>query len=164
MPNYCPRCGKKVGQTHRFCPCCGNQLGNRGIGQMKEMGKAAPGSAHLEAIAIESNQVKNLSYASMAGFGALALISLLTNSGLGFLLGAAFAGGVYFFVLKKYTEGDYSTCSIAAMVIAIAAGLIGLVVLPYSPILGLVDILPAIPLFYVWRDLKDGQVNPHAKG
>lgn len=159
MLNFCPRCGERVKQGNRFCSHCGHQLTKEGAEPKVRKEKISGSSAAIATVTVEENRVKNLCYASMAGFGALALISLFSNSGLGFLLGAAFGCAVYFLVLKKYNEGDYGTCAIAAMVVAIATGIIGLVVLSHSPVLGLVDILPAVPLFYVWRDVKDRQID-----
>jgi len=151
MP-FCPNCGKEVGTDSVFCPSCG----------FKSKGaQKGPSQATLQrkrtAAGVGGLNTRTYMLISTAGFGALALLSLVWSNGLGFILAAALSAALYFWGLKKLDAGDPETAKITSLIVGVLGGVIGLAILlagGRGQFIGAVDILVAVPAFLAWHELE----------
>ena len=94
---------------------------------------------------------------STAGFGALALLSLIWANSMSFILAAALCAALYFWGLKKLDLGDTETAKKTSLIVGVLGGVIGLAVLlsaGRSSFIGALDILVAVPAFLAWHELE----------
>ena len=91
---------------------------------------------------------------STAGFGALALLSLLTRDSLGFILSAALCAALYFWGLKKLDLGDTEIAKKTSLIVGVLGGVLGLAFLLAGSFIGAIDILVAVPAFLAWYELE----------
>jgi len=94
---------------------------------------------------------------STAGFGALALLSLIWGNSMGFILSAALCAALYFWGLKKLDLGDMEIAKKTSLIVGVLGGVIGLAVLlsaGRSGFIGAIDILVAIPAFLAWHEME----------
>ena len=92
---------------------------------------------------------------SIAGLGALALLSLMTGDSLGFIISAALCAVLYFLGMKKFEEGDKDAAKKIFLIVAVLTGVVGFAVLLMGRFLGAVDILVAIPIFMAWNEMEE---------
>ncbi|MEA1965486.1 MAG: zinc-ribbon domain-containing protein [Candidatus Aerophobetes bacterium] len=151
MP-FCPNCGKEVGADVAFCPSCGFKL--------KDTQKS-PSQATFQRkgrmLSEGGLNTKTYMLISTAGFGALALLSLLMGNSMGFILAAALSAALYFWGLKKLDMGDTETAKKTSLIVGVLGGVIGLAVLlsaGRSSFIGAIDILVAIPAFLAWHEME----------
>jgi len=151
MP-FCPNCGKEVGTDVTFCPSCGFKL----KGTQKSPFQA---SFQRKGMAAGKGGLNTKTYMliSTAGFGALALLSLVWGNSLGFILAAALSAALYFWGLKKLDIGDTETAKKTSLIVGVLGGVIGLAVLlsaGRSSFIGALDILVAVPAFLAWHEME----------
>ncbi len=151
MP-FCPNCGKEAGTDSVFCASCGSKL----KGEQKSPSQA---SFQKKSVPVSAGGLDAKTYIliSVAGFGALALLSLLWSNGLGFILCVALSAALYFWGLKKLDVGDTATAKITSLIVGVLGGVIGLAILlagGRGQFIGAVDILVAVPAFLAWHELE----------
>jgi len=152
MP-FCPNCGKEVSMDSVFCPSCGSEL---------KGGKKSSSQASFQrkgtAAGVGGLDTRTYMLISTAGFGALALLSLVMGDSLGFILCAALCAALYFWGLKKLDTGDTATAKITSLIVGVLGGVVGLAILltvqTAGRSLGAVAILVAIPAFLAWHQLE----------
>jgi len=147
MP-FCPNCGKEVDADVVFCPSCGFNL----KGAQKKSPSHAPSQG--KGIATGGLNAKTYLLISTAGFGALALLSLMTRDSLGFILSAALCAVLYFWGLKKLDIGDTEITKKTSLIVGVLGGVLGLAFLLAGSFVGAIDILVAIPPFLAWHELE----------
>jgi len=150
MP-FCPNCGKEVGADLAFCSSCGFKL----KGEQKVSSQT---SAEKKGIVAGEGGLNAKTYMliATAGFGALALLSLMTRDSLGFILSAALCGALYFWGLKKLDSADTATAKKTSLIVGVLGGVLGLAILLAGQFTGAVAILVAVPAFLAWRQLETG--------
>jgi hypothetical protein len=177
MP-FCPQCGNRVEEDHRFCTACGNPLSppsskesfrSREREEMQEERKEeeirripadppgrSSGSSFGKAFAQSSGEsALTLGWISVASLGGLALVSLLFQDVLGFVLALGFAVGAYALVLKPLQRGNAAAALLPALVISVVVSLIGVAVLLVTrSMMGLLDVAAALPGYLLWKELR----------
>ena len=148
MP-FCPNCGKEVGTDSAFCPSCGFKL----KGVKKSPSQASSQRKEMTA-GVGGLNTRTYMLISTAGFGALALLSLMMRDSLGFILSAALCAALYFWGLKKLDTGDSATAKKTSLIVGVLGGVIGLAILLAGQFLGAVAILVAVPAFLAWHQLE----------
>jgi len=148
MP-FCPNCGKEINVDLVFCSSCGFKL--KGVQK-----SSSQSSSPRKRMAVAKGGLDTRTYLliSTAGFGALALLSLLTRDSLGFILSAALCAALYFWGLKKLDLGDMEIAKKTSLIVGVLGGVLGLAFLLAGSFVGAVDILVAIPAFLAWRELE----------
>jgi len=147
--SFCPNCGKKIEGEVTFCPSCGFKL----KGEQKTPSlTSSPGKGRI----ISGGGLNTRTYMiiSIAGLGALALLSLMMGDSLGFIISAALCAILYFLGMKKLEEGDKDTAKRTFLIVAVLTGVVGFAVLLMGRFFGAVDILVAIPIFMTWNELE----------
>jgi len=148
MP-FCPNCGKEINVDSVFCSSCGFEL--------KEVQKSSSqSSSPMKRMAVAKGGLNAKTYLliSTAGFGALALLSLLTRDSLGFILSAALCAALYFWGLKKLDLGDTEIAKKTSLIVGVLGGVLGLAFLLAGSFIGAIDILVAVPAFLAWHELE----------
>ena len=177
MP-FCPQCGNRVEESHRFCTSCGNSLSpspskdsfrTREREGMQEERKEeeirripadppgrSSGSSFGKAFTQSSGEsALTLGWISVASLGGLALVSLLFQDVLGFVLALGFAGGAYALVLKPLQKGNAAEALLPALVISVVVSLIGVAVLLVTrSMMGILDVAAALPGYLLWKELR----------
>lgn len=148
MP-FCPNCGKEVGTDSVFCPSCGLKL----KGAQKSSSQATF-QRKKTAAGVGGLNTKTYILIATAGFGALALLSLMMRDSLGFLLSAALCAVLYFLGLKKLDMGDTATAKKTSLIVGVLGGVLGLAILLAGQFIGAIDILVAVPAFLAWHELE----------
>ena len=148
MP-FCPNCGKEINVDSVFCSSCGFEL--KGV-QKSSSQSSSPGKRM--AVAKGGLNAKTYLLISTAGFGALALLSLLTRDSLGFILSAALCAALYFWGLKKLDLGDTEIVKKTSLIVGVLGGVLGLAFLLAGSFVGAVSILVAVPAFLAWHELE----------
>ncbi len=148
MP-FCPNCGKEINVDSVFCSSCGFEL--KGVQK-----SSSQSSSPRKRIAVAKGGLDAKTYLliSTAGFGALALLSLLTRDSLGFILSAALCAALYFWGLKKLDLGDTEIAKKTSLIVGVLGGVLGLAFLLVGSFVGAVSILVAVPAFLAWHELE----------
>jgi hypothetical protein len=138
--SFCPNCGKKNEDKVTFCPSCGFNL----KGEQKKGRIVSGGGLNTRTYMI----------ISVAGLGALALLSLMMGDSLGFIISAALCAVLYFLGMKKFEEGDKDAAKRIFLIVGVLTGVVGFAVLLMGKFFGAVDILVAIPIFMTWNEIE----------
>jgi len=146
--SFCPNCGKEISSDSAFCPSCGFNL--KGI---KRTSSSVSSSKATTTEKVRPD-VKTYMLISVAGLGAVALLSIMIKDSLGFIVCAALSGALYFWGMKKLEEGDKTTAKRTSLIIGIIGGVIGLAVLLAGQFVGVIDILVVVPAFLAWYKLE----------
>jgi len=149
---FCPNCGKEINADSVFCSSCGFKL----KGAQKSSSQS---SSPRKRMAVAKGGLNTRTYLliSTAGFGALALLSLIWANSMSFILAAALCAALYFWGLKKLDLGDTETAKKTSLIVGVLGGVIGLAVLlsaGRSSFIGALDILVAVPAFLAWHELE----------
>jgi len=147
--SFCPNCGKKVEGEVTFCPSCGFNLKG---GQKSSSPASSPGKGRI----VSGGGLNTRSYMiiSVAGLGALALLSLMMGDSIGFIISAALCAVLYFLGMKKFEEGDKDAAKRIFLIIAVLTGVVGFAIIVMGRFFGAVDILVAIPIFMTWNEME----------
>ena len=147
--SFCPNCGKKIEGKVTFCPSCGFNLKGE---QENSSPTSSPGKGKI----ISGGGLNTRTYMiiSVAGLGALALLSLMMGDSLGFIISAALCAVLYFLGMKKFEEGDKDAAKKIFLIVAVLTGVVGFAVLVMGKFFGAVDILVTIPIFMAWNEME----------
>ena len=147
--SFCPNCGKKIESEVTFCPSCGFNLKGE---QKNSSPTSSPGKGRI----VSGGGLNTRTYMiiSVAGLGALALLSLMTGESIGFIISAALCAVLYFLGMKKFEEGDKDTAKRTFLIVAVLTGVVGFAVIVMGKSFGVVDILVAIPIFMAWNEME----------
>jgi len=147
--SFCPNCGKKIEGEVTFCPSCGFKLKGEQKGSFPT---SSPGKGRI--VSGSGLNTRTYMIISVAGLGALALLSLMMGDSLGFIISAALCAVLYFLGMKKFEEGDKDAAKKIFLIVAVLTGVVGFAVLLMGRFLGAVDILVAIPIFMAWNEME----------
>ena len=147
--SFCPNCGKKIEGKVTFCPSCGFNLKGE---QKNSSPTSSPGKGRI----VSGGGLNTRTYMiiSVAGLGALALLSLMMGDSLGFTISAALCAVLYFLGMKKFEEGDKDAAKRIFLIVAVLTGVVGFAVVVMGKFFGVVDILVAIPIFMAWNEME----------
>ena len=147
--SFCPSCGKKIEGEVTFCPSCGFNLKGE---QKSSSTTSSPGKDRI----VSGGGLNTRTYMiiSVAGLGALALLSLMMGDSLGFIISAALCAVLYFLGMKKFEEGDKDAAKKIFLIVAVLTGVVGFAVIVMGKFFGVVDILVAIPIFMTWNEME----------
>jgi len=147
--SFCPNCGKKIEGEITFCPSCGFKL-------QGEQEGSSPTSSPAKGRIVSGGGLNTRTYMiiSIAGLGALALLSLMMSDSLGFIISAALCAVLYFLGMKKFEEGDRDAAKKIFLIIAVLTGILGFAFIVMSNFFGAVDIIVAIPIFMAWNEME----------
>jgi len=147
--SFCPNCGKKIEGEVAFCPSCGFNLKG---GQEN----SSPTSSTSKGRIVSGGGLNTRTYMiiSVAGLGALALLSLMMGDSLGFIISAALCAVLYFLGMKKFEEGDKDSAKRIFLIVGVLTGVVGFAVLLMGKFFGAVDILIAVPIFMTWNEME----------
>ncbi len=149
--SFCPNCGKKIEGDVSFCPSCGFSLKGE---QKNSSPSSSPGKSKIKSGS--GSNTKTYMIISVAGLGALALLSLMIGDSLGFIIAAALCAVLYFLGMKKFEEGEQDSAKKIFLIVAILTGVVGLAILLMGNFIGAIDILIAIPVFMAWNEMEKG--------
>jgi len=138
--SFCPNCGKKNEDKVTFCPSCGFNL----KGEQKKGRIVSGGGLNTRTYMI----------ISVAGLGALAILSLMTRDSVGFIISAALCAVLYFLGMKKFEEGDKDSAKKMFLIVAVLTGILGFAFIVMSNFFGAVDIIVAVPIFMAWNEME----------
>ncbi len=147
--SFCPNCGKKIEGEVTFCPSCGFNLKGK---QKNSYPTSSPGKGRI--ISVGGLNTRTYMIISVAGLGALALLSLMMGDSLGFIISAALCAVLYFLGMKKFEEGDKDSAKRIFLIVGVLTGVVGFAVLLMGKFFGAVDILVAIPIFMTWNEME----------
>jgi len=147
--SFCPNCGKKIEGEVTFCPSCGFNL----KGEQKG---SSPNSSPAKGRIVSGSGLNTRTYMiiSVAGLGALAILSLMTGDSIGFIISAALCAVLYFLGMKKFEEGDKDSAKKIFLIVAVLTGILGFAFIVMGNFFGAVDILVAIPIFMAWNEME----------
>ena len=147
--SFCPNCGKKIKGKVTFCPSCGFNLKGE---QKNSSTTSSPEKGRI----VSGGGLNTRTYMiiSVAGLGALALLSLMMGDSLGFIISAALCAVLYFLGMKKFEEGDKDAAKRIFLIVAVLTGVVGFAVVVMGKFFGVVDILVAIPIFMAWNEME----------
>jgi len=100
------------------------------------------------------DETRNYMLFGLAGLGGLAVMSLLVSNSLGLILAGALAAAAYFLAFRKLEEGDLEGAKNSSLIIGIVIGVIGLAVVLMRDMMGILDIVVAVPFLMAWNALK----------
>jgi len=138
--SFCPNCGKKNESKVTFCSSCGFNL----KGEQRKGRIVSGGGLNTRTYMI----------ISVAGLGALAILSLMTKDIPGFLISAALCAVLYFLGMKKFEEGDKDSAKRIFLIVAVLTGILGFAFMVMGIFFGAVDIIVAIPIFMAWNEME----------
>jgi len=147
--SFCPSCGKKIDGEVTFCPSCGFNLKGE---QKSSSPTSSPGKGKI--ISGGGLNIRTYMIISVAGLGALALLSLMMGDSLGFIISSALCAVLYFLGMKKFEEGDKDSAKRIFLIVGVLTGVVGFAVLLMGRFFGAVDILIAIPIFMAWNEIE----------
>jgi len=147
--SFCPNCGKKVEGEVAFCPSCGFKLKEE---QKSSSTTSSPGKGRI--VSVGGLNTRTYMIISVAGLGALAILSLMTRDSIGFIISAALCAVLYFLGMKKFEEGDKDSAKRIFLIIAVLNGILGFAFMVMSNFFGAVDIIVAVPIFMAWNEME----------
>jgi len=147
--SFCPSCAKKIEGEVTFCPSCGFNLKGK---QKNSSPTSSPGKDRI----VSGGGLNTRTYMiiSVAGLGALAILSLMIGDSIGFIISAALCAVLYFLGMKKFEEGDKNAAKKIFLIVAVLTGVVGFAVVVMGKFFGIVDILVAIPIFMAWNEVE----------